>query len=47
MGPQIEDAETLAKYRGLKPDFARTDNDYNRFIDEALARSGLGNCGRN
>jgi hypothetical protein len=36
-GATYEDAETLAKYRKLRPDFLRGDNDYNRFIDEAMA----------
>jgi hypothetical protein len=32
-----DDAETLAKYAGLRPDPTREDNPYNRFIKEAMA----------
>lgn len=35
-GATFEDAETMAKYAGLRPDFLREDNDYNRFISGAM-----------
>lgn len=36
-GTTYEDAVELAKYKGLRPDLAREDNDYNRFIDRVTA----------
>jgi hypothetical protein len=36
-GVLYDDAEILAKYRGLRPDHTREDNDYNRFIDTAIS----------
>ena len=32
-----EDAETLAKYVGHRPDPARKDNDFDNFVAEAMA----------
>ena len=45
-GATFEDAETLAKYAGLRPDFLREDNDYNRFISGAMG-GGAGEKSRN
>ena len=39
-GATYEDAETLAKYRGLRPDLQREDNEYNRFVDKAVSGEG-------
>jgi hypothetical protein len=36
-GATFDDAETLAKYAGLRPDRLREDNDFNRFVGEAMA----------
>lgn len=36
-GATYEDAETLAKYAGLRPDHLREDNDYDNFIFDAMA----------
>jgi hypothetical protein len=36
-GALYDDAEVLAKYRGLRPDHTREGNDYNRFIDAAIS----------
>ena len=36
-GCTFEDAETLAKYAGHRPDPARQDNDFNKFVAEAMA----------
>jgi hypothetical protein len=36
MGATYEDAELLAKYRGLRPDRLREDNEFNRFVDDAM-----------
>lgn len=35
-GATAEDAETLAKYAGLRPDFAREDNEHSRFVRDAM-----------
>jgi hypothetical protein len=35
-GTTFEDAEVLAKYRGLREDRNREDNDYNRFLREVM-----------
>lgn len=35
-GALYDDAVTLAKHAGLRPDFLRDDNDYNHFIDDAM-----------
>jgi hypothetical protein len=37
-GAIFEDAELLAKFEGLRPDFAREDNEYNRFITKAMSQ---------
>jgi hypothetical protein len=36
-----EDAETLAKFAGLRPDYFRDDNDYNRYPDRAMGVSEM------
>jgi hypothetical protein len=36
-GATAEDAETLATYAGLRPDFAREDNEHSRFVRDAMA----------
>ena len=36
MGALYDDAVTLAKHAGLRPDPQREDNPYNRFIDNAM-----------
>jgi hypothetical protein len=36
-GTTFEDAETLAKYEGLRPDRLREDNPYNEFVDERMS----------
>jgi hypothetical protein len=36
-GCTFEDAETLAKYAGHRPDPTRQDNDFNKFVAEAMA----------
>ncbi len=36
-GCNFEDAETLAKYEGHRPDPSRKDNDFNKFDAEATA----------
>ncbi len=35
-GTTFEDAETLAKFSSLRPDFMPEDNDHNRFIRRAM-----------
>lgn len=36
-GCTFEDAETLAKYVGYRPDPSPKDNDFNKFVAEAMA----------
>jgi hypothetical protein len=39
-GTTYEDAEVLAKFAGLRPDFFREDNDYSRFVQRAMVVPG-------
>ncbi len=36
-GATFKDAEALAELAGLRPDCLREDNNYNRFVDDAMA----------
>jgi hypothetical protein len=35
-GATFKDAQTLARYAGLRPDQFREDNDFNRYVAEAM-----------
>jgi hypothetical protein len=39
-GATFEDTEVLARFAGLRPDFFREDNNYNRFLERAMGVSG-------
>ena len=40
-GATFKDATELAELAGLRPDFLREDNDYNRFVQGAMGVSEL------